>query len=176
MSGRTCEQGCNGCEECIDDDIPQSEKCKWCNGTGNDERDEGYDSKKYPCGDCNGTGSLHAVDAPAGGEPIYQIRRVFVGESSNAWHDASQKAYDFHPDHDRRIVYASPSAPGMASVDARGWLPIGSAPKDGTNLLLRSVKGHIANGQWGQPTGWANPQCWVWPYVNIEPAHWQPLP
>jgi len=65
-----------------------------------------------------------------------------------------------------------PSPPeGMA-----GWRPIETAPKDGGEILLRSARGRIADGAWGQPDGWANPNCWVWPYINQEPTHWMPLP
>ena len=36
---------------------PSDSVCKSCDGTGNDEREEGFDSKKYSCQDCDGTGS-----------------------------------------------------------------------------------------------------------------------
>ena len=56
------------------------------------------------------------------------------------------------------------------------WQNIETAPKDGTEVLLRSARGRIADGAWGQSDGRANPNCWVWPYINQEPTHWQPLP
>lgn len=64
----------------------------------------------------------------------------------------------------------------MAHKEADAWQPINTAPRDGTTLLLRSAKGRIASGDFGQPIGWANPKCWIWPYLNQEPTHWQPLP
>lgn len=72
----------------------------------------------------------------------------------------------------KQPLYTHPSPPeGMA-----GWKPIETAPKDGTEILLRSARGRVADGAWGQPDGWANPNCWVWPYINQEPTHWMPLP
>lgn len=62
------------------------------------------------------------------------------------------------------------------SKPAPEWLPIATAPKDGADVLLRSEHGRVADGAWGQPSGWANPNCWVWPYINQEPTHWMPLP
>ena len=64
----------------------------------------------------------------------------------------------------------------LAHKEADAWQPINTAPRDGTTLLLRSAKGRIASGDFGQPIGWANPKCWIWPYLNQEPTHWQPLP
>lgn len=55
------------------------------------------------------------------------------------------------------------------------WLPIESAPMDGTTVLLCSKKGRVASGEF-KHQGWANPKLWVWPYINMEPVYWMPLP
>ena len=54
------------------------------------------------------------------------------------------------------------------------WLPIESAPKDGSEILLVSRKGRIANGCW--MTAKDKVGAWMWPYVLQEPTHWMPLP
>ena len=55
------------------------------------------------------------------------------------------------------------------------WQPIGTAPTDGTRILLRGRGGKIADGHYGQPDGFANPKRFVWPYINATPTHWAPL-
>lgn len=50
------------------------------------------------------------------------------------------------------------------------WMPIESAPKDGSHILLAGKKGRIASGCWHT---W---NLWDWPYIHAEPTHWQPLP
>lgn len=58
-----------------------------------------------------------------------------------------------------------------ALAEGRGWQPIETAPRDGTRLLLYSVhRRRIADGEFG------NYRVWSWPYVMVEPTHWQPLP
>lgn len=58
----------------------------------------------------------------------------------------------------------------QAAIDSmHQWQPIETAPKDGTRMLLRSPKGRIADGEWG------NYGVWTWPYVMVEPTHWMPL-
>lgn len=54
------------------------------------------------------------------------------------------------------------------------WQPIETAPKDGTEILLISRKGRIANGVW--VTANSNAGFWGWPYIFVEPAYWMPLP
>lgn len=55
-SERTCEQGCNGCDECTDyDDDPFNQPasmCEYCSGTGGNPLDDGI----MPCTHCDGEG------------------------------------------------------------------------------------------------------------------------
>lgn len=182
-----------------------SEKCKWCNGTGNDERDEGYDSKKYPCGDCNGTGSLHAVDAPEGREgPIgymHSYRAIGGGAHYTELNhgDAHQyaepkKGFEWYASEPVFLASTPPSAPGMASVDAADWLMIESAPKDGTDVLLSNGV-TVAQGHWLHAEGYIREHRdiegryidqdesegydgWIdWSGGMLpEPTHWKPVP
>jgi hypothetical protein len=46
---RTCEQGCNGCDECIDDDYDEPE-CPRCHGDGRDP----WSDYLLPCPVCQG--------------------------------------------------------------------------------------------------------------------------
>lgn len=64
------------------------------------------------------------------------------------------------------------------SKDALEWQPIKTAPKDGTEMLLfNDKKKYLANGCFGQKGHeYANPNVWVWPYINLEPTHWMTLP
>ncbi len=55
------------------------------------------------------------------------------------------------------------------------WQPIETAPRGVLEILLRSPKGKIANGYWGQECN-RGKSAWVWPYVKSEPSHWMPLP
>ncbi len=52
---RTCEQGCNGCEDCTDyedDGAERDTTCKHCHGTGGDPWNDGI----LPCEHCDGEG------------------------------------------------------------------------------------------------------------------------
>lgn len=55
------------------------------------------------------------------------------------------------------------------------WLPIESAPKDATNVLLRDRGGHHADGYWLRSAYNGN-GAWIWPFIHANPTHWQPLP
>ena len=56
------------------------------------------------------------------------------------------------------------------------WMPIETAPKDKSNIvLLRQPCGSIANGFW-LAEAYAGNGAWIWPYVHKTPTHWMPLP
>ena len=58
---------------------------------------------------------------------------------------------------------------------AAAWQPIETAPKDGTEVLLKTSRtGRIANGLWNAVN--SEHGFWVWAYIQAEPAHWMPLP
>ena len=69
----------------------------------------------------------------------------------------------------RELLAAAPKLP-----QGDCWLPIESAPKDGSEILLVSRKCRIANGCW--MTANDKVGAWMWPYVLQEPTHWMPLP
>lgn len=71
-----------------------------------------------------------------------------------------------------REVLAEPQA--LAEQEPVAWSPIETAPKGEIEILLMSAKGRIANGMW--VTVNADKGYWAWPYVNVEPVKWMPLP
>jgi hypothetical protein len=77
-------------------------------------------------------------------------------------------------------------AQGPVDVNVRGWLPIETAPKDGTRVLL-SDGTSVSIGSWGNAFsswGWSNesaPEPTDGPgaipgYWTEPPTHWMPLP
>uniref|UniRef100_UPI00334218F3 hypothetical protein n=1 Tax=Castellaniella defragrans TaxID=75697 RepID=UPI00334218F3 len=69
-------------------------------------------------------------------------------------------------------AFVQPSGnPGELAREAfEKWQPIDTAPKDGTEVLLRGKKGQIANG-YVNDVGRR-----VWPYIRCEPVEWMPIP
>ena len=71
----------------------------------------------------------------------------------------------------------------MSEPDAHGWLPIETAPKDGTNILVHwpemfhcSFTAHWNTGKWSDaPIGWKW-SGWSNNAFQVGPTHWQPLP
>jgi hypothetical protein len=62
------------------------------------------------------------------------------------------------------------------TAQAEGWMPIETAPKDKTNvILLRQACGSVANGFW-LAEAYAGNGSWIWPYVHKNPTHWIPAP
>lgn len=65
---------------------------------------------------------------------------------------------------------------GAAKEQQAGWMPIETAPKDKTNvILLRQACGSVANGFW-LAEAYAGNGSWIWPYVHKNPTHWIPAP
>lgn len=55
-------------------------------------------------------------------------------------------------------------------VKANQWLPIETAPKDGTNVLVVE-DGNVLVASYINGYGWD-----IYPGQLINPTHWQPLP
>lgn len=64
----------------------------------------------------------------------------------------------------------------MTPADA--WLPIASAPRDGSNILGRDKRGDIAETWFNAPS--SRTREWRWRGPGGQgvwfPKHWQPLP
>lgn len=84
-----------------------------------------------------------------------------------AWIDRKAKA----------LLNSPPSHPPAQPVaQVLEWMPIDSAPKDGSSVLLRSMAGTgVADGYWLQSAYNGN-GAWIWPYVHKVPTHWMPIP
>ncbi|WP_413730842.1 hypothetical protein [Sodalis sp. RH22] len=100
------------------------------------------------------------------GEVLATVR--IYGRSLELKTDANKEL----PDGDYKIF----AAPPAASLAPDGWKPIDTAPTDGTIVLLAGKQGRMADGYFGQPKGWANPDRWVWPFIHANPTHWKHLP
>lgn len=61
-----------------------------------------------------------------------------------------------------------------------GWLPIESAPKDGTAVLLYTadgvIEGYWQQDRWEQYTIYCTYDAAGGPAFNAKPTHWMPLP
>jgi len=79
---------------------------------------------------------------------------------------------------------SSPDHADAGKVEGDGWLPIESAPKDGTVIDLWSDEyGRLTDCYWGSPmayeggeTGWVHAHSNEWAESPDEFVHWRPLP
>ena len=72
----------------------------------------------------------------------------------------------------RSMLAAAPTTP----VSEDRWLPIKTAPKDSSYVLLAGKRREdIASGYWLQ-SAYAGNGAWIWPFVHKSPTHWMPLP
>ncbi len=79
---------------------------------------------------------------------------------------------------------SSPDHADAGKVEGDGWLPIESAPKDGTVIDLWSDEyGRLTDCYWGAPmayeggeTGWVHAHSNEWAESPDEFVHWRPLP
>lgn len=98
--------------------------------------------------------------------------------------------------HDQQVAEAAYRAGYKAALNARaggdGWLPIESAPKDGTRILgltsfgVEPVRWHTDSGEeYGLRDGWVgteqDSECLPANRISrltatCQPTHWQPLP
>ena len=81
----------------------------------------------------------------------------------------------------------APIAQGPVDVNVRGWMPIGTAPKDGEYVLVSNGRGvWVARFKDVYQSGW-KPACpWQSMMLNHDhipsgkrkghPTHWMPLP
>jgi hypothetical protein len=86
--------------------------------------------------------------------------------------DCPDPAHNTLPLIERALSRASSSR-----AEVERWQPIETAPKDGTEVILRG-RGHahrIADGYWLKSAYNGN-GAWVWPYVHLKPLYWMPLP
>lgn len=60
-------------------------------------------------------------------------------------------------------------------AERQQWLPIETAPRDRSSVVLRGRSGQIADGYWLQAAYNGN-GAWIWPYVHSEPVMWIPIP
>jgi hypothetical protein len=89
-------------------------------------------------------------------------------------HIARQKAINRPDLYEVRELYPAPPAARRGCGDA--WLPIESAPRDGTSLLLWGVLG--AGPARAMAGTWLDYDLlgWVAEGEMVNPTHWQPLP
>jgi hypothetical protein len=74
----------------------------------------------------------------------------------------------------------------MSEPDANGWMPIETAPKDGTKILLWMVHQNAKYSADPVSEGWEAPVTaewidhngggWTWYGLCGKPTKWQPLP
>ena len=88
-----------------------------------------------------------------------------------------------------RANHSTLTAPTLPGAGGGEWLPIESAPKDGTNVLLLikwseiPLIGHFSHNRWWGDTEHYETSCSSYCYggspstaTGTEPTHWQPLP
>jgi len=116
-----------------------------------------------------------SLSLPAAGQeppPIHALMCVIssLRDTAHFSDEEGEVTEDLRKLRDWIVERAAATQPAVAA----GWVPIETAPKDGTPLLLRSKKGRIADGAWITATS----SCggWAWAYVNQEPVEWRHLP
>lgn len=118
---------------------------------------------------------LESIAASAGSEPVaWQYRSV---RNKGMWFDCTEdraKRRAAHPEAwEVRCLYPHPStSDGVAG----GWMPIETAPKDGTRILLHpAVEVHDAwsKGYWSEQH-----ECWIvgGSASGVTHTYWLPLP
>lgn len=118
--------------------------------------------------------------------PIEEERRHFEADAAPYGFDLTRdnnttgEPWCDYRDHDTGHRWAgwlasrAPHQVPSTQPQQAGWMPIETAPKDGTHLLLMSRKGRIADGCWVDANG--RHGFWAWSLVLQEPTHWMPLP
>jgi hypothetical protein len=81
------------------------------------------------------------------------------------------------------ILDRAEAADRIEQLSSGGWMPIESAPKDGSNILIIAMEAYSPEARqgWWDGTWWAfysRPEKFVVPGPThmIEVTHWQPLP
>jgi hypothetical protein len=127
-----------------------------------------------------------------------EVTPEMVEAGDKAWHALIVSGQKYTSQDVLKTIYCAMQAARTPSADVGdGWQPIGTAPKDGTPILLASPVGNetrISVGFWDAEfaLGWdeaAERSSWrsAWTdgtvasfsyeeYTELHPTHWRPLP
>jgi len=100
------------------------------------------------------------------------------------WRGDAKRALEVVKEYLTTRALSSPDHADAGKVEGDGWLPIESAPKDGTVIDLWSDEyGRLTDCYWGSPmayeggeTGWVHAHSNEWAESPDEFVHWRPLP
>lgn len=103
-------------------------------------------------------------------DPQIEAAARALCQSSGVNPDAlSSKLMDYRVLEENWKKYIQKAEIALKAADEAAWLPIESAPKDGTQILA-------FDGQYQELVTWERGLWWCDPGLTFSPTHWQPLP